>query len=131
MTDFGRSVWCVDSLQPGRYAVGIMSVAQNAYHRLITPTGMLGDDPDYGLDLAGLCGSDHMPSTLASLPRRIEAELLKDERIRAVDVDATVTEDGPAATWTIEVRAHTDAGPFELVLAVGDVSVELLGLEVE
>ena len=89
-TDFGRSVWCVDSMQSGRYAVGIMSVAQNAYHRLITPTGMLGDDPDYGLDLAGLCGSDHMPSTLASLPRRIEAELLKDERIRAVDVEAKI-----------------------------------------
>jgi hypothetical protein len=35
---------------------------------------------------------------------------------------------GPVTSWTVDIRATTDDGPFRLVLAVVDVTVELVGL---
>lgn len=129
MTDFGRDTWCRDSLRSGRYATGVELVAQNAYHRLITPRGQLRggeDEEDYGLDLVGMLGSVANPADAAALPGQIRAELLKDERI--LDVAATVTSSvgGPATEWIVEVTADTDEGPFDLVISVDGLTVELL-----
>lgn len=133
MATFGRDTYCHDSLQTGRMVTGVALVAQNAYHRLITPPGTLagGDEEDtYGFDLHGKLGSVSTPAERASLPGRIRAELLKDERIVDVTVDVAVADDAGVVSYTITVDVQTGEGPFALQLSVDDVTVTLLGIEV-
>jgi hypothetical protein len=130
-TDFGTDTSCTDSLRTGRLSSGVQLVAEAAYRRLITPHGMLQggeDEADYGLDLQDLIGSSTTKSQQAAVPGQIQAELLKDQRIESVTVDMQIFTNGPSTSYQIAIEAQTGVGPFSLVLAVSDVSVELLGL---
>lgn len=133
-TDFGKDTSCTDSLRPGRYATGARLVAEACYRRLTTPRGMLrgGDDEaNYGLDLTELIGSATAKLDAAALSGRIKSELLKDERLINVAVNVVRTVAGPVTSFNITIEGETDNGPFDLKLAVGDVTVELLGIEAE
>lgn len=133
-TNYGRDISCTTGLRTGRFAVGARLVAEAAYRRLTTPRGMLrgGEDEDnYGLDLLDLIGSASTKADAAALPGRITAELKKDERILTVDVVVTPTSNGVSTSFNIQIAAETVAGVFDLVLAVSDVTVELLGIKVE
>ncbi len=134
MVDFGRDMSCTDSLKTGRFATGTRLVGEACYRRLTTPRGMLrgGEaEADYGYDLSVLIGSTSVKSAAASLPGRIEAELLKDERVESVSVDVTVFTEGPDTAFTIEIEAVTSVGPFTLTLLASAVTVELLGITAE
>jgi hypothetical protein len=130
---YGVSVWCLDSLQTGRYVSGVRAVAQSIYRRLTTPRGTLrggAEESTFGLDLPGLVGSATTPADLAALPVRIQAELLKDDRIARVV--ATVTDEtlGPGETTLtvgLAVTLNDSQGSFTLTLAVDDMTVEILG----
>jgi hypothetical protein len=131
VTDFGRDISCTDSLRTGRFSTGVRLVAEAVYRRLITPRGMLRggeEDADYGLDLTDLIGSTNAESEAASLPDRIRAELLKDERIESVAVTLVNVRSGPGVTLLVTVEAVTGLGPFTLQLRASEVSVELLGI---
>jgi len=130
--DFGTDTHSELSYASGRYASGLLLVAQNALHRLITPPGMLRGGKEeglYGIDIPGLVG--HGVASIATIPSRIRAQLMRDERI--ADVGTTITEStvGPATTVVIKVLCHTQIGPFELLLSVadGEVTVKILGFE--
>ena len=91
---YGLDTWCMDRLQPGRYARGPSLVAQALYRRLITPRGTLrgGDDESaYGLDVSGYVGAVGYQSALQALPGLVRGELLKDDRVGEVIVSATFT----------------------------------------
>ncbi len=127
----GRDTYCVESLQPGRTARGTQLVAQRCYHRLITPRGdLLGgdDEANFGLDLAGFVGSNDDREVESMLPVKVRNELLKDPMVEGVTVTAVRTEDAGRITWTLTVRVVSGEGPFELIVAVSDVTVELLGV---
>ena len=128
MTSFGRAVSCTDSLRCGRYVSGVRVVAEAAYRRLTTRRGELLDDPDYGLRLADYLGASTSDSEAALLPGLIRQQLLRDPRLRSVDVTVTETGTSSDLTWTIAVRGYTDEGPFDLVASVDDVTVALLGI---
>lgn len=128
-TEFGRDTSCTDTLRTGRYATGLRLVAEAAYRRLTTPRGMLRggeDERNYGLDLMSIVGRGNPTLVAAELPGRIRAELLKDERIDAVEVDVAVVTSGPATSFTVSIDVTTAEGPFALQLSVSDVSVTLL-----
>ena len=128
-TDWGRDTLCLDSLKPGRYATGPKLVAQRCYHRLITPRGTLRGGPDednFGLDLAAMCGAAVSPELEAAIGPRVQSELLKDPQVESVTVDVVPSGTELERTWAITVTAQTAVGPFEMVLAVADVTVELL-----
>ena len=130
-TDFGRDTLCQDSLKPGRYATKARLVGQRCYHRLITPRGLLrggADEANFGLDLAGMCGAAVTPELEAAIGPRVKAELMKDAQVESVAVDVVKSGTPLERTWTITIDAKTAEGPFELVLAVADVTVEILGL---
>lgn len=130
-TDYGTDTSCLTSLRTGRLVSGVRLVAEAAYRRVTTPRGMLQggeDEANYGIDLADLIGSVVTTADAAALPGRIENELLKDERIESVDVTVTSSVVGPSTSWQVTIEAQTSEGPFSLVLAVSDVTVELLGL---
>lgn len=130
-TDFGRDLSCTTSLQTMRYVTGARLVGEAAYRRLTTPRGMLrGSEEDsvYGLDLTALVGKGDPFAVAASLPGQIRAELVKDERIVDVDVEILTVAVGAGTSLEIRIEAETDAGPFELTLAVSQVSAALLNL---
>lgn len=133
VTGFGRDTSCLTELRPGRYATGARLVAEAAYRRLTTPKGALlgGDDEaNYGLDLLEVIGAMNPKAIAAALPAQIRHELLQDDRISSVDAVCNVVTSGPNTTIQIEISAETDVGPFDLTLAVSDVSVDVVGLEV-
>jgi hypothetical protein len=133
-TDFGQDTFADDAYRSGRYASGLLLVAQNALHRLVTPTGMLlGGEEEalYGLDIPGMIGHDS--SVVPTLPGRIYAQLTLDERIVDVGTEITESVDGPVTTVNILVNCQTHAGPFTLKLSVadGEVTTEILGISEE
>lgn len=132
MTDFGTDTLCLDSLQTGRLVDGVRLLGQRCYHRLITPRGMLRGGPDegeFGIDLAGYVGRLATNEDERRIGPAITAELKKDPQVATVQtaVSSSTDSDG-SKSWLITVAVASDAGPFELVLAVSGVTVELLNL---
>lgn len=127
--DFGRDTSCRDAVRTTRFSSGLTLVAERCYHRLITPRGQLRggeDEANFGIDLPGMLGRADDPAFRASLPGKIRNELLKDECVTDARAKVTRAQDGTAVTYTIEVECDTGEGPFEFVLAVADVTPELL-----
>lgn len=132
MTEFGRDLSCMTGITTGRFVSGARLVAEAIYRRLTTPRGMLRggeDERNYGLDVCSLVGQSAAPAMLASIPGRIRAEVLKDERVERVEVRVLRLIDGPKVSLRISIRAITGAGPFELQLLATQVDVALLKLE--
>jgi phage baseplate assembly protein W len=127
-TSFGRDTSCTDGLKAGRYVKGLRLVAEACYRRLTTPRGTLRYDLNYGFDLAQFIGAANSRALEVSLPGRIRNELLKDERVEAVEAEVLVTTDGPATTFEITISVDTAEGPFSFQVGIGAVTVELLGI---
>lgn len=127
----GRDTYCLDALQPGRWARGTKLVAQRLYHRLTTPKGDLRggeDEADFGTDLAAYVGANNARELDSALPVIVRNELAKDPAVDAVTVTGTRVVAGGEIAWRLVVQAETTAGDVELILAVSSVTVELLGV---
>lgn len=126
MTDLGTDLYCISDLDPaGRTVSGPEALAQALARRLQTPRGALaaiGDDPDYGTDLRDYVGEDVGAGAEAQIEAAVRAECLKDERVRDVEVTASITD----RTLTVGVRIASTAGSLRFVLAVSAVTVDLL-----
>ena len=104
---------------------GRVQLAQAIGRRITTRRGTLGwigDDPDYGVDVRDYLGSDADAQTASRIAAMVEAEVLRDERVRACQATATVAD----GTLTLSLRLADADGPFRLVLAVSAVTVDLL-----
>lgn len=118
-TDYGTDIDCATDLSITMGEVsGWRMLAQAAVRRLVTPRGSLREDPDYGYDLRSFVGSTSAPTAGA-----IVNELLKDERIE--DSEANVARSGTDLEIRITMTAY-EFGPFTFVLAIDQVSAELL-----
>jgi len=130
---YGLDTWCLDHLQPGRYARGSTLVAQALYRRLITPRGTLrgGDEESaYGFDVSGYVGAIGYQSALQAIPGLVRGELLKDDRLSEVEVKATFTEETNALIGIlldVRVTLADEDETFSLTLAVTDVNTTILG----
>lgn len=99
---------------------GRAALAQALLRRIITPTGALLGDPSYGHDVRV-----HLNDVAVS-PRvvavAVREQWLADERV--VDCGVRVTfADG---TYRIEGLVRDGDGPFRLVIAIGEVTAEIL-----
>lgn len=104
---------------------GRAALAQAIARRLTTRRGLLewiGDDPEYGHDVREYLGEDVGPRAEFVIASRVQAECLKDERVRAAQVTATLT----SGRLTLSIKLTDADGPFRLTLAVTGVTVELL-----
>lgn len=132
-TNFGREVSCTTEIRTGRFVTGARLVGEAIYRRLTTPRGMLRGaegEANYGLDLTELIGSASTKASAAALPARIKAEIRKDERIESANVIVVESNEGVAKGFVITIEALAADGPFTLTLAVDEVTVGLLGIEV-
>lgn len=104
---------------------GRLALAQAIARRLTTRRGLLewiNDDPEYGHDVREYLGEDVGPRAEFVIASRVQAECLKDERVRAAQVTATLT----SGRLTLSIKLTDADGPFRLTLAVTGVTVELL-----
>ena len=91
--------------------------------RLQTPRGGLFYDPSYGLDIRAYLSSGMTQAVINEIASRAARECRKDARVLAAAVLVT-----PVGTRRLELKIEltTTSGTFDLVLAVGDVTVEVL-----
>lgn len=75
---------CVDDLDPNALETSsdLESLEQDVYHVILEEPASNPDDQDRGLGVQSLLSGD--AGAIATVPRLVEAELLKDERIDQV-----------------------------------------------
>ncbi len=125
MADLGVDISCVIDIDPMfRTVGGPTAVAQRHGRRFRTSTGQLLEHPLYGYDIRNLLNASGSQRTVFRLKSIIEQQMLRDEETDSVVVDVTYVE----SAKSLRIRAHgqTSEGPFDLVLAVTEVTVEIL-----
>ena len=124
--DFGIALSCVtDVASDGRTVTGFLVVGQAIARRWSTPRGRLIAYPNYGFDLTQYVNADMSPRDIAALRAGAEAEAEKDPRVDKCSVSADVDS---AGVMTIVGKVDTAQGPFELVVSVSSVTLELLSI---
>lgn len=127
---YGRDLVCIDDLtatleetDPASYA----SLSQDIYHRITTERGSLVDDPDFGEDVRGYLSAATTERELLSISGRLEAEILKDDRVSTVSVDMALTPGTSAQLDLTIVVTPRDAAlqSFTMILAVTSADVIL------
>lgn len=122
--DYGTAWSCVDDLtMPAVMVSGFRCIGEAIARRLQTERGTLIDDPNYGFALTDYVNDDLTARALARLQNQVETECTKDERVTSAVASVVLT---TAGVLTTTITLTTAAGPFTLVLAVGDVTVEIL-----
>lgn len=129
---FGRDLSCRERITTTRMVGGRTLLIDSIMRRLSTPRGTLfgGDEESaYGIDLAAYVGAVSPAVALAAVPAVVEGELLKDSRIAAVRVSASrsTTADGVRLELVVDVTPADGTETFPLTIAIGDVTVALLG----
>jgi len=138
-TGYGIEAWCDDRYISGRFTTGRMTVALALYRRLITPRGSLwsvDDDDDeeanYGFDVAGYIGKVGTTTAINALPGLVRGELMKDDRVRDINVTVTTTEgtDGLIdLVLEISVVLQDSDEEFTLTVQADDVTAQLLDVD--
>lgn len=109
---------------------GRANLARAIARRLQTPAGFLfdafGGDPDYGLDVRAWLNRDFSFDQIGALEGAIKDEVEKDPRVESAEV--TVEYTLATSTLEIDILLETAAGPFDLILAVTALTVELVSL---
>lgn len=126
MADPLGSDWLgLDDLDPnGELVSGKACVAQDLAHRLSTPRGGLFYDQSYGKDLRAYMEEGLTPERLAALPGEVSQECEKDERVESATV--AVTYNNLTEKLSVKISILTAEGPFELVLEVSALTVDIL-----
>lgn len=123
VSGYGIDLVCYDDLAPDfdeTDPLTTQSLAQDNYHRLITPPGELADDLDYGLGIESWLSRGVTPIEIANMQGDAELELLKDDRNYSVSALLVVTQMLPLNfTLTIDVTpADPDLQPFKQIVAI-------------
>lgn len=125
--DFGKALSCVNDFSPDAKMVsGFRVVGEAIARRWITPRGRLIGYPNYGFDLTEYVNADVTDRDLAGLRAQASAEALKDERVQSCTVSTSLATDG---VLTVTAEVGTAQGPFQLVVAVTSVTLDLLSIE--
>lgn len=124
MIDYGIDVACVDDIDPTFELVsGRKALVQALARRLATPRGGLFYDGTYGYDLrAVLNASVEDFGGVYAIAAAVEAECQKDERVATARASVNFNRE----TLTVAVAIEGSEGPFDLVLSVDAVNVEVL-----
>lgn len=130
---YGRALWCTDQIRSGRRATHMQVVAHALFRRLITPRGTLRggeEETAYGFDVSGYIGATSEDFAAVSLPAQVRAELMKDDRVSDVAVDAFISTGANGLTQVVlNVTAvlADESGDFAFTVAATAVTTTLLG----
>ncbi len=124
MVDFGSELSCTNDIAgDSRIVTGFRVVGEAIYRRWTTPRGRLIGYPNFGYDITQHINDDMSEADIASMCAGLQAEALKDERVDACVVSASMT---PEGLMTVTAIVETGQGPFTLTVAATAVSVQLL-----
>jgi phage baseplate assembly protein W len=101
---------------------GNANLAEAIARRLMTPRGGLFYDQTYGIDLRAFLNEAITDARLRQIESEAAAEATKDPRVEGATATAALVND----RLTLSLELETGAGPFPLVLAVSDLTVEIL-----
>jgi hypothetical protein len=120
-TDLGSDFACVMDLDPNLTVVsGRLALGQAVARRWLTIPGTLWYDRTYGAGLlAAINGAVQSTESWSSI---LETEALKDERV----LECTVSVSFANETLTVLGRLVDAEGPFDLTVAVGALSIDVL-----
>ena len=108
-----------------RLAYGQENIQAAGLRRLCCDEGALttiGDDPDYGYNIAAHLNQEFNPGEMAAIGARVSTELLKDARIQTMQTAVTLTS---AGVLQVACNGNTADGPFAFVVQVSDAGVRL------
>lgn len=109
------------SFTPRRDSVAL---ADAFVRRLFTPRGVIWSDPTYGFDIRDYLNDEVSQSMLAEMVGGIQAQSELDERIHDCQVRAAYN--FKTEKLSLRIGISSDLGPFNLVLAIGDLSTDIL-----
>lgn len=120
--ELGVTIWDDGDLSPRMHVVsGALGVALALIRRLQTGRGTKWYDREYGTNL---CEFIHQAIlTPYEIEQAAEAECAKDERVDSVEARAEIVD---RTRVELTLKVESSQGPFELVLAISDVTVEKL-----
>jgi hypothetical protein len=126
--DYGTDVGAIDDLPDPEFLVsGDLNMAYALARRLMTPTGALDDIGDPGpydsIDVRDWLGRATDQDAIDELQQFATQVIVQDERVDSATV--TVTFQSPG-TLFVSVDGQGAVGPFKFVLAVTNVSAQLL-----
>jgi phage baseplate assembly protein W len=123
--DLGTDVRCFPSLDPYFRAVsGNQAVAECLFRRTTTPKGRMKFHPDDGMDLHDYLNGPVTALTLARCKSEVEAQCMRDERVKDV---AVFTEwDSDKEALAVDISFTTAEGPFRFVLEVTALEVRMV-----
>jgi phage baseplate assembly protein W len=104
-------------------ATGNQAVAEAILRRWTTSQGQLIDDPNYGQNIYDLVNAGLSPRNLAYAQQQFAQEAQKDQRVLRCTVVITINVAGDV---TLSANVVTANGPFNLVLSVNAVTLQLL-----
>jgi len=124
-TAYGLDLFCTDDLDPTMPDVTGRSVAiQRLVRRVFTPRGSCPDCPNDGIDLRDYL--NRPTATEKEVDGAIRGEYNKDEACLSSQAVVTFSGPLPSRTMKVEISGQLSDGPFNLVLNVSQVTVELL-----
>jgi hypothetical protein len=128
LEEYGADVSTFPGLNiTGTQIDGVRAVIECSLRRLITPTGSLSYDTDFGYDLRDLLHEDLSDFDLARHGTHAGIELEKDERIVAATV--TLSWD-PIRAFTLLIRVTgvlVDDRELTFTASISEISAEILG----
>lgn len=128
--DFGTDVDVSTDLPLRRQLVsGKANLGRALVRRLMTPRGALaivGEDPNYGLDVRQLLNEQMTPTAKATWQSKIARECEKDERVLGCVASIQFNAGASTATITLTIATADTSAPFSLVVAVSALTVQLL-----
>lgn len=126
MPDYGQDISCTTDLDPTfRLVDGETMMAQVCVRRLYCGRGQLLSDPnDETIDAREFVSNGMKQGELTRVKALCESALLADPRVFSVRVKPSY--DAGARRITLPIQGTGSEGPFQLTLAVSDVTVELL-----
>jgi hypothetical protein len=113
-----------DMTADGRECSGYVALACRLVARLQTPTGFFPWWKTFGLNIRKYSLSKTPTWQMA---HEIDAELKKDEQVKDVVVIPTLSDQGRAVRFTIQVQA--EVGVFTFTMNVTDAAATLINLQ--
>jgi len=125
-TDFGTDVALARALGASWGIASDQANLSNAiFRRLTCPKGALIYATDYGIDVRTFLNATMGPAQLAQMRSAIVAEVEKDPRVQSASAVLTLQSD--LLSVRVVLTIETATGPFDLIFAVSELSVERLG----
>jgi hypothetical protein len=112
----------IDADPTMRVATGRQLLVQSLLCRQTTPVGSVIDCPNDCLDIRDSLSDGMTAADIMALASTVQNELQKDQRV----ISATVTGTFMNSTLTLVESIQSGYGPFQLVLSVSGVTVQLL-----